>query len=145
MTIRFTLEELSDQREIEQLMHRYATGIDTADYDLVDSIFVPDGEIDYAGIGGPRGRWSPEVRQWSEESLAAFVVTYSGDRDSASSVCYWRAPMGFARADGSIHVFESGGRYLDTLVRTEDGWRVTMRVTAQDWMIGSLPDEMIAG
>jgi hypothetical protein len=155
MTPRFSLEELSDQREIEQLMHTYATGIDTANYDLVDSIFVPDGEIDYAGIGGPRGRWSPEVRQWSEESLAAFpvrkhyitnvVVIYSDDRDTAASVCYWRAPMGFARGDGSIHLFESGGRYLDSLVRTDDGWRITTRTTAQDWMIGSLPDELTSG
>jgi hypothetical protein len=155
MTPRFSLEELSDQREIEQLMHTYATGIDTADYDLVSTIFVPEGEIDYAGIGGPRGRWDPEIKQWSEESLAAFpvrkhyitnvVVTFAADRESATSVCYWRAPMGFAKADGSIHVFESGGRYLDALVRTTDGWRVTKRTTAQDWMIGTLPEEMTEG
>ena len=68
MTPRFSLEELSDQREIEQLMHTYATGIDTADYDLVDSIFVPDGEIDYAGIGGPRGR---SIGSWSVASPTA--------------------------------------------------------------------------
>jgi hypothetical protein len=155
MTPRFSLEELSDQREIEQLMHTYATGIDTADYDLVSTIFVPEGEIDYAGIGGPRGRWDPEIKQWSEESLAAFpvrkhyitnvVVTFAADRESATSVCYWRAPRGFAKADGSIHVFESGGRYLDALVRTTDGWRVTKRTTAQDWMIGTLPEEMTEG
>jgi hypothetical protein len=155
MSPRFSLEELSDQREIEALMHTYATGIDTADYELVDSIFVPDGEIDYAGIGGPKGRWNPEIKRWSEGALASFpvrkhyitniVVTYSPDRDSATSVTYWRAPMGFARPDGSIHLFESGGRYLDTLVRTDHGWRITLRTTAQDWMIGTLPEEMTAG
>jgi hypothetical protein len=155
MTPRFSLEELSDQLEIEQLMHTYASGIDTADYDLVSSIFVPGGEIDYGSLGGPRGRWEPEVRRWSEESLAAFpvrkhyitnvVVTYADDRQAATSVCYWRAPMGFARGDGSIHIFESGGRYLDSLVRTDDGWRISMRTTAQDWMIGTLPEEMTSG
>ncbi len=107
MNPRFSLAELSDHHEIEQLMYTYATGIDTADYELVDSIFVPNGEIDYAGIGGPKGRWNPEIKQWSEESLAAFpvrkhyitnvVVTFAPDRDSATSVTYWRAPMGFAR------------------------------------------------
>jgi len=90
------LQELADQHEIERLMYRYATGIDTSDYDLVDSVFTPDGEIDYAGIGGPRGRWRGDVRQWSEESLAAFpvrkhyltnvVVTYAADRATATSV-----------------------------------------------------------
>jgi hypothetical protein len=155
MSQRFSIEELCDQREIEALMYTYATGIDTADYELVDAIFAPDGEIDYAGIGGPKGRWNPEVKRWSEEALASFplrkhyitnvVVTYSADRDSASSVTYWRAPMGFARPDGSVHVFESGGRYLDALIRTDDGWRITERVTVQDWMIGTLPEEMTAG
>ena len=53
--------------------------------------------------------------------------------------------MGFARADGSIHVFEPGGRYLDELVRTDQGWRVSVRTTAHDWMISTLPEEMIAG
>ena len=146
------LQELADQHEIEQLMYRYATGIDTSDYDLVDSVFTPDGEIDDATIGGPRGRWRGAVRLWSEESLAAFpvrkhyltnvVVTYSADRASATAVTYWRSPMGFARGDGSIHLFESGGRYLDELVRTDDGWRIAVRVTAQDWFSGTLPPEL---
>jgi hypothetical protein len=149
----FTLEELSDQREIETLMHRYATGIDTADYDLIDGIFAPGGTIDYRTIGGPQGVWFPDVKAWSEASLAAFpvrkhyitntVVTYAADRNRAESVSYWRAPMGFARADGSIHLFESGGRYLDSLVRTADGWRITDRVAAQDWMSGTLPEELV--
>ena len=146
------LQQLVDQHEIEQLMFRYATGIDTADYDLVDSVFTDDGEIDYAGIGGPRGRWRGYVRDWSETSLAAFpvrkhyltniVVSYSDDRAAATSVTYWRSPMGFARADGAIHLFESGGRYLDELVRTDDGWRIARRVTAQDWFSGTLPPEL---
>ena len=42
MTARWSLEELADQHEIEQLMYRYATGIDTADYELVDSVFTAD-------------------------------------------------------------------------------------------------------
>jgi len=146
------LQSLVDHHEIEQLMYRYATGIDTADYDLVDTVFTPDGEIDYAGIGGSRGRWRGDVRQWSEESLAAFpvrkhyltnvVVTYAADRCTATAVTYWRSPMGFARGDGSIHLFESGGRYLDELVSTDEGWRIAVRVTAQDWFSGTLPPEL---
>jgi len=50
--------------------------------------------------------------------------------------------MGFARADGSIHLFEPGGRYLDELVRTDAGWRIASRTTAQDWMSGALPPEL---
>jgi hypothetical protein len=149
------LQELVDQHEIEQLMYRYATGIDTADYDLVGSVFTDDGEVDYVSIGGPQGRWHDEVRDWSEVALAAFpvrkhhlsnvVVSYADDRTRATSVTYWRSPMGFARADGSIHLFESGGRYLDQLVRTDAGWRIAVRVTEQDWMSGTLPPELEQG
>jgi SnoaL-like protein len=152
MAARYSLEELSDQREIEELMHRYATGIDTADYDLIDGFFAPGGTIDYTEIGGPTGVWDPDVKRWSEAALAAFpvrkhyitntVVSYAPGRDAASSVTYWRAPMGFARGDGSIHLFESGGRYLDSLVRTGGAWRVTARVAKQDWMSGTLPEEL---
>jgi hypothetical protein len=154
VSARYTLEELSDQREIEELAHRYATGIDTQDYDLIDAIFTPDGIMDYQALGGPRGPWVTEVKTWSKESLAGFpvrkhyitntVVTYAGDRETATAVSYWRAPMGFEKADGSLHVFESGGRYEDALVRTPDGWRIRERVTLQDWMIGTLPDELAA-
>ena len=31
------------------------------------------------------------------------------------------------------------------LVRTDQGWRDSVRTTAHDWMIGTLPEEMIAG
>lgn len=153
MGARHTLEALSDHREIEALMHRYATGIDTADYQLVGTIFASGGTIDYQSIGGPVGAWDPDVREWSMQSLAAFPVrqhyitntevVYADGRDAASSVSYWRSVMGFAKADGSIHLFESGGRYLDELVRTPDGWRIVHRVTAQEWMIGTLPDELV--
>jgi hypothetical protein len=152
MPAKYSLEELSDQREIEELMHRYATGIDTADYDLIDEFFAPGGTIDYTEIGGPTGVWDPDVKRWSEAALAAFpvrkhyitntVVEYASDRNEASAVTYWRAPMGFGRADGSVHLFESGGRYLDSLVRTGAGWRVAGRVAKQDWMSGTLPEEL---
>ena len=153
MGARHTLEELSDQREIEVLVHRYATGIDTADYDLVGTIFAPGGTIDYRSIGAPVGVWEPDGTAWGAASLAAFPVRqhyitnteveYADGRASARAVSYWRSVMGFARADGSIHLFESGGRYLDDLVRTDDGWRLAHRTTAQEWMLGTLPDELV--
>jgi hypothetical protein len=86
-------------------------------------------------------------------SLAAFPVrqhyitntevVFADDRDSAAAVSYWRSVMGFANSDGTTHLFESGGRYLDDLVRTGDGWRITHRKTAQDWMLGTLPDDLV--
>ncbi len=149
----YSVEELSDQREIEVLMHRYATGIDTADYELVGTIFAAGGTIDYQSIGGPAGVWEPDLKEWSALSLAAFPVrqhyitntevSYAADRASATSVSYWRSVMGFAQSDGTTHLFESGGRYLDDLVRTGDGWRIRHRLTAQDWMLGTLPDELV--
>lgn len=149
MSPRYSLEELSDQREIEELVHRYATGVDTLDYDLIDGVFTADGTMDYDAFGGPIGVWTTEVKDWARESLAAFpirkhyitnvVVVYAADRDSATSTSYWRAPVGSQLPDGSLQIFESGGRYEDALVRTDAGWKIQRRVTHADWSIGAPP------
>jgi 3-phenylpropionate/cinnamic acid dioxygenase small subunit len=147
---RFTLDELSDHHEITQLMYEYATAVDTLQYDRIDNLFTPDGVIDYRAFEGPNGRWL-EVKEWAEQSLREFpirkhyitntTVEYSPDREVASSVSYWRSPVGLERDDGTLEVFESGGRYADTLVRTPNGWRITERVVHADWVIGAPPGD----
>ena len=59
--------------------------------------------------------------------------------DAASSRCYFFAPMGRKREDGSQEVITNAGFYFDDLVKGEDGWRISKRVCDQTIMIGSLP------
>lgn len=51
----YTLQQLSDFEDIRTLKHRYFRGIDTADIELLQSLFTEDVEIDYRG-GSYRAR-----------------------------------------------------------------------------------------
>ena len=62
---------ISDRIEIQDLMVRYARAIDTKDYGLLDTCFMPDAHVDYVSSGGTKGPY-PEVRQWLEKALAPF-------------------------------------------------------------------------
>jgi SnoaL-like domain len=144
-----SLDELIEHHAIQQVLYRYATGIDTLDYDLIDDVFGADGVIDYTGFEGPKAPWT-EVKSWAAESLAAFplrkhyitnvVVEFGAGLETASCTSYWRAPVGAIDPDtGAPTFFESGGRYVDALERGPGGWRIRERVVHPDWSIGDLP------
>ena len=65
------LQEISDRLEIEGVVIRYTRGIDTGEWDLLDTVFTPDAEIDYTESGGIAERY-PAVKPWLAEVLPAF-------------------------------------------------------------------------
>lgn len=131
---RMTLEELLDRQEIDDLLIRYATAVDTKDWDLYETCFTPDAFIDYESAGGIKGKL-PEVRAWLEKTLVMFPMTQhvvcnrsvdlDGDAATARSVFY--NPMGLPQEDSQILFFD-GGYYNDKLIRTPDGWRISERI-----------------
>ena len=145
----FSLQEVSDRIEINDLLTRYTVAIDTKDWNLLDTCFTPDAQVDYTTSGGTKGVY-PEVRKWLEKALAAFpmtmhfisnsTVTLKGDE--AQSRTYVINPMGFPKEDGSLHIFTVGAYYVDQLVRTADGWRIANRFEEQAYLEGSLPDAL---
>ena len=138
--------EISDRIEIQDLMVRYARAIDTKDYGLLDTCFMPDAHVDYVSSGGVAGKY-PEVRVWLEKALSPFShmmhfignTTLELDGDRASARTYVVNPMGFTNPDGSLHVFTVYAHYVDELSRTPDGWRIAKRVEEQTLLDGTLP------
>ncbi len=53
----YTLQQLSDIEDIKLLKHRYFRGMDTANWDLLDSLFADDVTVDFRG-GGYRVNFS---------------------------------------------------------------------------------------
>jgi len=141
-----SLQEISDRIEIDDLLIRYTKAIDQKDWQLLDTVFTPDAELDYVSSGGIKGRY-PEVRAWLEKALAIFAVTahyvtnsevtLQGDRASARTAVY--NPMFFGNPDGSMHHFAVGAHYVDELVRTAQGWRIAKRREDQAFLEGALP------
>ncbi len=139
-------QEVSDRIEIGDLLVRYTRAIDTKDWALLDSVFLPDAQVDYRSSGGIAGDY-PKVRAWLEKALAAFPAmmhmigntTVELDGDEARTRTYVINPMGFPKEDGGLHVFTVAAHYVDRLVRTEDGWRIAERIEEQVLLDGSLP------
>lgn len=138
--------ELSDRIQIQDLLVRYTRAIDTKDWNLLDTCFLPDAEVDYTATGGVAGRY-PEVRAWLAKALAPFPITVhyitnsqvelDGDRARVRTLVH--NPMFFANPDGSLHDFTVGATYVDELVWTDDGWRIAKRSEDAGYMQGQLP------
>jgi hypothetical protein len=142
-----SIQELSDRLEINDLMIRYTRAIDTKDYKLLDTCFLPDAHVDYTSSGGTKGSY-PEVRAWLEKALAAFpaMMHFVGNTtvelrgDEARTRTYVINPMGFPKKDGSLHVFTVCAHYVDRLARTQQGWRIAERIEQAILMDGTLPE-----
>jgi 3-phenylpropionate/cinnamic acid dioxygenase small subunit len=141
-----SLKQLSDRRQIDDLLIRYTVAIDKKDWNLLDTCFTPDATVDYTSSGGVKGPY-PEVRQWLEKALSVFPVTQhfisnttveiSGD--TAKARTYVINPMVFKNPDGTDHIFTVGAYYNDDLAWTDDGWRITNRHEEQAFLDGTYP------
>ena len=129
------LQEISDRLEIEGAIIRYTRGIDGGEWDVLDTVFTPDAEIDYTESGGIADTY-PAVKKWLAEVLPAFFpkrmhslhqvdITFpdgpGGDEALASA--YFHNPMPMDDGNGGEKVVEFGGLYHHTFLRTPDGWR----------------------
>ena len=122
---------LSDRAEITDLLTRYTRAIDTGEWDWLDTVFMPDAQIDYTQSGGIAAGY-PEVKPWLAEMLPAFFpkrmhtlgqLDIRIDGDEASCSAYFHNPMPMDDGAGGEKIVEFGGIYHHTLTRTADGWR----------------------
>lgn len=134
-----SLQELSDRAEIQDLITRYAYAIDDRDWDALDHVFTPDAVIDYTETGGIRGT-VPEIKTFLAEAMPKFSafqhlstttqLKLDGDRATARTILF--NPM-VIEHEGQPRTFFIGLWYLDELVRTENGWRISSRYEQQSW------------
>ena len=131
----FSLQELSDRLEIQDLQTAYSSAIDTRNWDALDRVFTQDAWIDYTAFGGSAGRLA-ETKGFLAKAMTMFAgfqhmvatsaVKLSGNRATGKTIC-WN-PMLVKRAGGEEHVFFCGLWYHDEYLRTQGGWRITRRV-----------------
>ena len=140
-------DHAEDRRQIEECLYRYAWMVDQRKWELMDAVFAAEATIDYSSTGGRSGPYRPTL-EWLDRALAGWPINLHlitnisvefSDERTARSRCYFFAPMGRARPDGSQEVISNAGYYFDSFVRTEAGWRVRERVCKQTIMIGQLP------
>jgi hypothetical protein len=139
------LQDLADRLEIQDLVVRYATAIDTREWDLLDTVFTPDARLDYRSAGGIDGGY-PEVKAWLADVLPMFRVTqhlvlnHRADLagDTARGTTQFLNPNE-TTIEGAPWIFTVGGIYHDRIERTPDGWRIARRVEQTLWWDRPMP------
>lgn len=125
--------------EVQQLLAEYAYAIDAREFDRLDAVFTTDAVIDYSATGGIRGSLAA-IKPWLAEALRDFplsqhllglpLIRLEADRGTARTMLF--NPMLHAAAGGE-RLFFVGATYIDDLVRTVQGWRISHRRQAAAW------------
>jgi SnoaL-like domain len=133
-----------DRADIEEVLVRYATGIDRREWPLFRSIWTEDVDADYGPFGHFRGAdeitshmsasHEPMGSTWHR--LSNFSIEVDGD--TASARTYVHAVLNVDRGDPGAW-FDVTSHYDDTLVRTPEGWKISKRRTGRARMIGAPP------
>ena len=131
-----SISEIADRLEIEALLLRYGTALDSRDSALLETCFSDDAVLEYdAAPPATRDQFVARAK-----GLAKFVVTQhivtnvsvSIDGDTARSTCYAHAQHVRGPAEGR-ETYLMGGTYTDDLVRGPEGWRIARRRFACGW------------
>lgn len=134
------IQQALDVLAIQQLLAKYVFAIDAKDFERLDEVFTDDAVVDYTATGGAIVSYAG-LKSWLAEALATFPLTQhqiglplialDGDRASARTMLF--NPM-LQSADESNHLFFVGATYVDDLVRTAAGWRISRRLEVDAWV-----------
>jgi SnoaL-like domain len=128
--------ELADRLAIAETLALYCRGIDRCDPEQLAAAFTPDALIDYgdgaqlitlvipslmAGLGAMR---------LTQHNIANTVIRITGDTARAETNCV--ALHLIPVPEGEVEVVV-GGRYLDTLIKADNRWRIAERIYVIDW------------
>jgi ketosteroid isomerase-like protein len=129
------IRELADREEIKEVRNRFALALDTRDWELFDSLFADDVDADLPDLGVPRGTVPkaellnafsrafrrPASEMGTQQLYGNFIIEVRGDEATSSSyfVGHHNIPGFEGGEDATLRA-----RYVDRLVRTENGWKI---------------------
>jgi hypothetical protein len=127
------VQALLDRAAIQDVLLRYARGVDRRDLDLVASCFTADAAYDGALARGTIADALAALRVAVTRYTATLHFLGNQlielDDDAARSETY--ALAHHRLADGTLRVVAV--RYVDELVRRPEGWRIARRVAHREW------------
>ncbi len=131
------LQALIDERDIRDVLHRYAKGIDRFDWELVRDAFHADAVLEYGGKTTPEAfiaGASIGLANYSLTQHAISNIMIEVDGDVARAESYCRARHRTPGRGGAKDVdFLWGGRYVDRFGRRDGAWRIAHRVVVHEW------------
>jgi hypothetical protein len=142
----YTIGEISDRLEIQDLYARYVHAVDDKDHPPLDAIFLPSTTFDWTASGGTRTTWAAakegdfltgKLFPYVFHICTNLVIDFDAGGDAATVRSKTVHPTGLDGKEGRL-MFQVQGVYVDRLVRTEGGWRISERVWRDFWAVGPL-------
>ena len=132
-----TVEDLLAKQEIEDVIYKYARGIDRLDLDLVRACYHPDAYDDHGNLKGTVDEFIDGVRDFlpqyavTQHFMGNMLIEVDGERARAETyaVAYHRKEL----SDGSGKDDVFGIRYVDRFERRNGEWKIAHRVVATEW------------
>jgi hypothetical protein len=143
----FSLEEVCDRLEINEMYARYVHAADERDTESLNRVFLPHTMFDWTACGGAKMTYE-EAKQgpvftgklfpWSFHIYTNPLVDFSDDRRGATVKVKAVNPSGLHDDRDEPIMFQTQGTYVDTLEKTINGWRITNRVWKEFFILGPL-------
>ena len=142
------IQDLLDRDAIRHIQIRYAWSLDNHRWEALGEIFLPDAVADFRG----------EIFEGLEAIVAKCASSLEPldgaqhmngthwaqvDGDKAIAGCYFQATKYIADTPGG-NTFTVGGKYIDQMVRTPEGWRIAHRLLEPTFVDGNPEIEAIA-
>jgi 3-phenylpropionate/cinnamic acid dioxygenase small subunit len=146
------LQLLLDRMEITELVHCYATGVDSRDWKLFRSIFTDEIEVWLGSASGApavlRRVTADRFTERASRIIGRFAVTQhllSNHRievkgDAATCVVYMQARHFPRKEEADPAVWDIGGYYTPHLARTAEGWKIAKYTLTVTWTENTPPD-----
>ena len=129
------LQYMLDRLEIQDVIHRYARGLDRHDDDLLRSVFHEDAMDNHGPWVGPREAfvaWANGPCHGHTNAHLHQITTHNceidGDVAHTESYCQW-----VHRLKDEETVWVGGGRYVDRLEKRDGEWRIVVRRLVLDF------------
>ena len=129
------LQYLLDRQEIQDVIHRYARGLDRHDDDILRSVFHDDAVDNHGPWVGPREafvEWANGPCHGHTNAHLHQISTHNceidGDVAHTESYCQW-----VHRLKDERNVTVGGGRYVDRLEKRDGEWRIVVRRLILDY------------
>jgi hypothetical protein len=139
------LRTAAERLAVSDVLHRYATAIDTRDFDLLNQVFDETVDADFTSFGGrrvtvSRAEWIDTIRSTvggldvTQHLTGNHVHRIDGDR--AHLTAYLQAFHRFSGSRGEPD-YIIGGYYEIDLVRRSEGWRIDRYALNATWQRGN--------
>jgi SnoaL-like domain len=131
------LRELFDREQIRDCLARYSQAIDRADKELLTTVYWPEAVDNHGVFAGPAAEFIDWViplqktMRASQHSVSNILIRIDGSRARVQT--YLQAFHTFTQGEGAPFDLLLGARYLDTMEKRGEEWRILDRTVSYDW------------